>query len=176
MFFKHPTFSMFFQKTHFPIRVLKIKLKLSNLTSNFQTHNKVGHKLWTCLYIGIYITYIPTKYKKIWRTLLIFRPIHPSIHQSIPSVNSALRASSCKLPWTPKGHCRCLLDIKNGWIQKKKYEEFWRTLLIYILRSHCVRSAFALRSHCICSTFALSYNKTPHQNSNFMPPPAQKMN
>ena len=56
--------------------------------------------------------YIPTKYEENWRTLLIFRPIHPSIHSipSIhPSVNSALRASRVDLPWTPKGHCRCLL-------------------------------------------------------------------
>ena len=38
--------------------------------------------------------YIPTKYKEIWRTLLIFHPSHPS--HPIPSVNSALRASLCK--------------------------------------------------------------------------------
>ena len=49
-------------------------IKLSNLTSNFRTHNKVGDKLWTWLYIGIYITYILKKYKEIWRTLLIPRP------------------------------------------------------------------------------------------------------
>ena len=39
-------------------------------------------------------------------------PSRPSVRLSIrPSVrpdNSALRASRVNLPWTPKGHCRCL--------------------------------------------------------------------
>ena len=40
--FETPYFQHDFSKTHFLIRVLKMKFKLSNLTSNFQTHNKVG--------------------------------------------------------------------------------------------------------------------------------------
>ena len=58
--------------------ILKIRVQLPNLTSNFQTHNKVGDKLWTWIYIGIYITYVLTTYEEIWRTLLIFRPTHPT--------------------------------------------------------------------------------------------------
>ena len=83
-----------------------MKFKLSNLTSKFRTHNKVGDKLWTWLYIGIYITYILTKYKEIWRTLLIPRPTHPSIQPIKLGATRLVR----KLRWTPEGECTGLVE------------------------------------------------------------------
>ena len=100
---------MIFQKHIYPIRVLKMKFKLSNLTSNFRTHNKVGDKLWTWLYIGIYITYILTKYKEIWRTLLIFRPTHPT-----NPIKLALRARGVNPALDPGGRCEGLVETSKG--------------------------------------------------------------
>ena len=53
---------------------LKIKVPLPNFISNYQTNNDVREQ------VDLYLIYIPTKYKENLRTLLIFRPIHPSIH------------------------------------------------------------------------------------------------
>ena len=44
--------------------ILKIKSQLPNLTSNFQTHKNVGDKILLHIQVGIYLTYILTKFKE----------------------------------------------------------------------------------------------------------------
>ena len=60
--------------------ILKIRGQHPNLRPNFQTHNNAGDKILLCIQVDIYMSYIPTKYKENWRTLLIYRPIPP--HQT----------------------------------------------------------------------------------------------
>ena len=79
--------------------ILKIRGQHPNLRSNFQTHNNVGDKIWTCIQVHLYLNYIPTKYKENWRTHLIFRPSIPS-HPIHPQTCAA--RSLCKSPFGPR--------------------------------------------------------------------------
>ena len=54
--------------------------QLPKLSSKLKTHKYVGDSFWVYIWIDIYIFYILTKYKEIWRTLLIFHPSHPYVN------------------------------------------------------------------------------------------------
>ena len=117
------------------IQTLQLDIKFSNptkLVTNFE-HGYIP--------IGIYITYILTNYKEIWRTLLIFRPI-----PSHPSIKLALRARGVNPALDPGGRCKGLVESSKGtWsenikillkFEKKMFKKgvvlgvFWNTLLL----------------------------------------------
>ena len=60
---------------------------------------------------------IHTKYKENWRTLLEFRPTHPS-HPMHPTRKLGATRLVCKLRWTPKGECSCSGETSAAIIKK----------------------------------------------------------
>ena len=118
-----------------PIETLSILFGLGKVYRLSKTHTFYRVFFLRKFFITCISRYIPYLYTNKVRRFVkdtFDIPSDPSV-QPVPS-NSALRASRVNLPWTPKGHCRCLLTMLNAppWLRANLEKSFlWFLKLPY---------------------------------------------
>ena len=108
-----------------------MKSKVPNLTSNFESHKNIGDNFLLHIQVGIYLTYIPTKYKENWRTLLIPHPIPP---QPIPYHQTRPSRSLCKSFMDPGGSGKGLVGKGSGTVRDTYFLKWGYFPTIYSLQ------------------------------------------